>query len=349
MRGGKRSIRRSRTHKGVRAAVLTLAIGGVSAGVFSAAHGAVPLIVGGQQAPKTYPFMGSLQQAGKHVCGATLINSRVMVTAQHCVQGMSSPGALTVRIGSNDRSSGGTVAQVAEVVTPGSSSDIRGADIALLKLSREVPNSPAEIASAKSGNGAPLHLIGWGQSCPERGCEQEPPRTLKELTTPLQPDSACQEIVPGRELCVGGTRTDTACFGDSGGPALVDADDRLQLVGATSRAGGKSATCGVGNVIYTDVTAFREWIDKNDGPPGSSDGARPHGRPGSRIPGVGSGFPRFPGRPGIGSGIPGIGSGGRGIGPGIPGIGSGIPGISSGGPGIGPGFPVGPGIGPAIP
>ncbi|MFB9305513.1 trypsin-like serine protease, partial [Kibdelosporangium philippinense] len=74
-------------------------------------------------------------------------------------------------------------------------------------------------------------------------------------------------VQPGSELCVYGTTSATACYGDSGGPALVQANGGWQLVGATSRSGGTNSTCGTGtdNAVYTDVVAYRQWIDSTIG------------------------------------------------------------------------------------
>jgi secreted trypsin-like serine protease len=45
-------------------------------------------IVGGQDSERgEFPFMVSLKLAGKHICGAAIINERHIVTAAHCVAG----------------------------------------------------------------------------------------------------------------------------------------------------------------------------------------------------------------------------------------------------------------------
>jgi secreted trypsin-like serine protease len=97
-----------------------------------------PAIVGGKPASETYPFMGSLQEDGDHSCGAALITARWMVTAAHCIS--NPPGSLQVRIGSTDRTKGGTLVAVKKIVKhPGFPGKPRFADdIALLELAKPV-------------------------------------------------------------------------------------------------------------------------------------------------------------------------------------------------------------------
>ncbi|NGO87064.1 serine protease [Streptomyces sp. 196(2019)] len=246
-----------------------LALGmAVAAPAFTGAATAAPNpIVGGGQATTTYSFMGSIQVNGGHYCGASLISPGWMVTALHCTYGNGAlpPSALRVRIGSNDHLSGGTLASVSQIVRPSNSQSMPGQDIALLRLSSQVANTPVPITATTPPDNTAIRLLGWGQTCPQRGCSTGAPRYLKQLDTKVLPDSSCLGMVNSRELCIAGTTSNTACYGDSGGPALVNRNGRLELAGATSRSGSNSTTCGVGGAVYTDVAAWRSWIEQYTG------------------------------------------------------------------------------------
>ncbi|MFJ5779813.1 S1 family peptidase [Streptomyces sp. NPDC093094] len=229
-------------------------------------------IVGGGQASENYSFMASLQQQGRHGCGGSLIAAQWVVTAAHCItgqQGGQIPAQqIQLRIGSADYTQG-TSATVQRIIRhPRYTGNVSGGnDIALLQLRTQVQNQPVSIAAGSPSEGTSTRLLGWGQTCPQQGCSQQPPRYLKELDTRINPDRMCAAgFNSANELCVYGTPQATACYGDSGGPALIGGAGRWQLVGATSRAGQNGSTCGTGNAtIYTDVTAHRQWISQNTG------------------------------------------------------------------------------------
>ncbi|NJC73579.1 serine protease [Planosporangium thailandense] len=259
------------------AALAVIPVGVASAGTNGT--GAVQtFIVGGKKAPQTFSFMGSLQnRQGDHMCGTTLISAEWAVTAGHCALDDDNqpvdPALMKVRFGSNDRSTGGELVGVSDaVVNPAFVSDGTH-DIALLHLNRPVSLAPARIATSSPRPGTTVRLLGWGQTCPQPGCQQDAPRLLQQLDRRVLTSAKCRAgFDPSFELCISGTPARTACFGDSGGPALVNDGSGLALVGATSRGGNDNPVCGTGNAIYTDVTAFRDFIDQVTGGEGSGQG-----------------------------------------------------------------------------
>ncbi|GAA4428912.1 S1 family peptidase [Actinokineospora soli] len=227
----------------------------------SAADGPVsPLIVGGHDATQTYSFMVSLQSTtGGHFCGGSLIKADWVVTAAHCVSGRT-PASTQVRVGTTNRTSGGTVAKVSRIIVHPSYRTT--ADIALVQLSTAVTEAPVRIAATSGAVGTATRIIGWGQTCPVRGgCGA--PITLQELDTSIVADNLCKggRIDGATEICTenpGGTAG--ACYGDSGGPQIKAVAGGWELIGATSRAGGRTSTCAVDPSIYSDVPAYRTWI-----------------------------------------------------------------------------------------
>ncbi|KFZ83108.1 trypsin [Amycolatopsis sp. MJM2582] len=244
------------------AAVLGLAM---PASAAEPPSGVQPLIVGGVDATETYTFMASMQtKSGDHNCGASLIAPEWLVTAAHCVEG-EQPSNWQYRINTTDHTKGGEVAEVDKFVVHEKYDGSGPYDIALVHLTKAAEAAPIEIGQSPQA-GTDVREIGWGLTCPTRGCG-EAPVVLQQLDTKIAEDSGCSgsgAYDAESELCMdnqGGKAS--ACYGDSGGPAVVKAGDKWTLVGATSR--GQTASCPEMPGIYTDVTAFTDWIKQQTG------------------------------------------------------------------------------------
>ncbi|MEU4688714.1 trypsin-like serine protease [Actinoplanes sp. NPDC023714] len=207
-----------------------------------------PLVVGGQPASENYSFM--VYVSG---CTGSLIKANWAVTAKHC------PTPSTVRVGSVNRTSGGTVVSVVRAVNH------PRIDVKLLQLGSSVSYAPAPIPSASGAVGTATRIIGWGQTCPQRGCGSTP-AVANELNTSIVADSRCSGIDAAYEICTNNTNGNAgACYGDSGGPQVRQVSGRWNLIGVTSRAGNNSSTCATAPSIYGDLPSIRAWVNTQVG------------------------------------------------------------------------------------
>lgn len=205
-------------------------------------------VVGGRPATENYPFM--VYVSG---CTGTLIKANWAVTAKHC------PSPSSVRVGSINRTSGGVVVSVVQVVNHPS------IDVKLFRLGTSVTYAPAPIPTASGAVGTATRIIGWGQTCPTRGCGGAP-TVAQELDTSIRTDSSCSGINGPYEICTNNTNGNSgACYGDSGGPQVRRISSRWWVIGATSRSGNGSSVCATGPSIYSDLTSIRSWINTQVG------------------------------------------------------------------------------------
>ncbi|HYU15264.1 MAG TPA: trypsin-like serine protease [Candidatus Acidoferrum sp.] len=199
-------------------------------------------------------------------CSGTLIAPDLVLTAGHCIGGVSA-----VRLGTVDiRVSGGEVIAVAEEIEYPDS--LLTYDLGLLILEHASSFTPRVIASGcvlerYLENGAPVEIVGWGAVDPDGGhvtgllIEAESVVTDFDCTG----GRGCNASVsPNGELGAGGDHVD-ACFGDSGGPLYLLTDIGQFLVGVTSRGyDDTELPCGEGG-IYVRPDAVIDWIEAKSG------------------------------------------------------------------------------------
>ncbi|MBN3307043.1 ST14 protein, partial [Amia calva] len=239
-------------------------------------------IVGGQEAEVgEWPWQVSLHIKGSgHVCGASVISNRWLVTAAHCVQDdskvrYSQPSVWEVYLGlhTQNQPDKNTVKTGLKriIAHPNYNHYTFDNDIALMELDNPVtlskliwpiclPTSTYVFPAGKS-----VWITGWGAT-KEGGFGAT---VLQKAEVRIINDTVCSSLMNGqttsRMLCAGVlTGGVDACQGDSGGPlSSIEVNGRLFLAGVVSWGDGCARRNKPG--IYTRVTQYRQWIKQTSG------------------------------------------------------------------------------------
>ncbi|XP_059474203.1 trypsin-1-like [Neocloeon triangulifer] len=227
-------------------------------------------IIGGGNADQgEYPSQLTLQYLVWHICGASIISETFVLTASHCVDGLSA-AVLSVRSGSVNLSEG-TRHQVTRVIMHENfdALDSFNNDIAILEVEPPFVYGPyvQPIALPNQGDepavGTAATVIGWGQIEDGGALSAE----LKELVVEIRDQKLCQtvyngigyDVYPGQICADFPDGNIGACNGDSGGPLFVDG----VVVGLVSWSDG----CAIPGypTVYNRVAYYRNWITQQTG------------------------------------------------------------------------------------
>ncbi|XP_064208590.1 ST14 transmembrane serine protease matriptase b [Anguilla rostrata] len=238
-------------------------------------------IVGGQDAYEgEWPWQVSLHVQEKgHVCGASVLNNRFIVTAAHCVQDRdilySTPDVWDVYLGLHIQQ---VISKTTEqrklkriIPHPDYNHLTSDNDIALMELDEPVLLNnniwpiclPAQSQSFPAGTS--VWITGWGATR-ESGFLA---KVLQKAEVRIINDTVCDKLleddITPQMLCAGVISGGVdACQGDSGGPlSYLGANGRYYLAGVISWGEGCARRNKAG--VYTRVTKFRSWIKEHTG------------------------------------------------------------------------------------
>ncbi len=210
--------------------------------------------------------VGRLDIAGWYASGV-LVHPRVVLTVAHAGPrgGKPLPRAVALRVGDLSDLSG---AEVIEGRFAGHDawSGSGAYDIAAMILERNASVEPASLATAAEIAGAiEVTLVGFGADC-ERWMGLS---VRRSITVPIRffgggPEAlpecfASTRFSPALEF-LAGAEDCGACFGDSGGPAYIEAGGRRKLAGIVSRPAARQKPFCKGLTILTRVDGLRDWI-----------------------------------------------------------------------------------------
>lgn len=253
-----------------------------------------PQIVGGEEAvPGAWPWQAALVRSDSvnmydgQFCAGVLVDESWVLTAAHCVSGLAIEDVdvvlgvhnlLKPEPGAQRISSGHFV------VHPDFDTVTGDSDIALIRLASvatltaggggALPVQPVSLVAPEVGalEGVLSTVIGWGnRSAQPIPGEFDYPETLHQVELPILSNKACNEAfeanylyadVTENMMCAGfiykGGRS--ACFGDSGGPLMVQdsTTSNWNVAGVVSWGYG-CAMPGLPSV-YTRVSQFARWV-----------------------------------------------------------------------------------------
>ncbi|XP_004938354.1 suppressor of tumorigenicity 14 protein homolog isoform X3 [Gallus gallus] len=237
-------------------------------------------IVGGEDAQSgKWPWQASLQiGAHGHVCGASVISKRWLLSAAHCFLDSdsirySAPSRWRAYMGLhtvNEKSNHIAMRSIKRIIVhPQYDQSISDYDIALLEM--ETPVFFSELvqpiclpsSSRVFLYGTVCYVTGWGAIKENSHLAG----TLQEARVRIINQSICSklydDLITSRMLCAGNLNGGIdACQGDSGGPlACTGKGNRWYLAGIVSWGEGCARRNRPG--VYTKVTALYDWIRQN--------------------------------------------------------------------------------------
>ncbi|MDM8551412.1 serine protease [Desulfobacterales bacterium HSG2] len=238
-----------------------------------------PRIVGGHDAQRgVYPWMAAIVEPDVFplidavYCGGTLIGSRWILTAGHCVKdrrGDLDPEEIEVVMGIYDLTEDkGERIGVRRIFSHSSYNLYTeyNFDIALLELERDVSayETVTLITDDRNLEGKETIVLGWGYT------NKTNPEKLQEVTLPVVSNDTCNQAYLDTEeyyedpvtenmICAGEPDKDS-CVGDSGGPLLLQDEGTWKQIGLVSWGGD---ICGDKDLygVYTRISKMADFIN----------------------------------------------------------------------------------------
>ena len=228
--------------------------------------------------------------AQSSICGASFLGGKWLLTASHCVEGVS-PQQLKINVGEYDLSNGAKSVKAVKRIYMHADYQLDvelNNDIALIELVESV-NNPAitliDLAATEQFviENSSVTVVGWGGREgyeANGGPTSDFPDKLHQVDLQLHTNDECKSIlaqsytngfegtftvndidITDAMICAsipGGGKG--SCQGDSGGPLMINTNEGWQQVGIVSWGIGCAADGFPG--VYTRTAFFSDWINE---------------------------------------------------------------------------------------
>ncbi len=233
-------------------------------------------ILGGTEAKAgDWPWMVAILRASvsdtyqAQYCSGVLIDATWVLTAAHCVSGLSAsdidlaPGAYDLASFSGPR-----IGAKRLIVHPDYDTTNIQNDIALIEMEQASSQPTITLFSGQSNDNTPADLtgvmltaLGWGMA--DGSNYWYYPEVLRQVDLPVVSNSYCNviygTILGAGQLCAGYYVGKDVCNGDSGGPVVTRIDDQWVHAGLVSY-GVPCDTYYGWYGVYTRTSAYRDFI-----------------------------------------------------------------------------------------
>lgn len=235
-------------------------------------------IVGGYEAPSgAWPWqIAVLDFKKRFICGGTLISSEFVLTAAHCVKG-STMHIIAGEYNLADKEGYEQARRVSRAFKhPQYDKNNEYNDIALLKLETPVELTQRVWPACLPEQDEQLQpeimatILGWGAISYTRQKDGRPvvqrDDMLRQAVVPVVGFDECKnsygdDLEGHHVICAGYKKGEVdSCAGDSGGPLLIERNNRWHVYGVTSLGDecGKEGKYG----IYSKTSSYVNWIKK---------------------------------------------------------------------------------------
>ncbi|CAH2104249.1 unnamed protein product [Euphydryas editha] len=227
-----------------------------------------PRVVDGERSDiKRHPYSAFImisESGSAFICGASIVNQKLLLTAAHCFEDLNENSVGTASIGHTDKRKGFVINISTVKIHPKYDSRKIVNDIALAGLERSVKFSDVvkrvALAYAKPPKNTLAVLAGWGI------INEKPIQSTNILHETHQKVWARKDCVrflkkiPQGTFCGGDpSHGGYAALGDSGSPLVINNYLQIGLVSF------KKIHISTSIIIYTDIPFFYDWIAKNAG------------------------------------------------------------------------------------